>query len=78
MLTRVNKAEDEEALIVRMYESAGRQGKVSMKLPGHPTGVSSVSMMEDTPDADASVTMTDGKATFNIKPWQIVTLKVTY
>ena len=76
ILTAMKKAEDSDALILRMYESAGKAETVKVKLPPGATGVERTNLMEQA--QEGTVPVTDNVATVEIKPWEIVTLKVDY
>ena len=77
ILTAMKKAEDSNSLILRMYESTGEQGEVTVAVPKGATGASVVSLMEKSTDAPA-VQLSGDQAKVMIHPYEILTLKVDY
>lgn len=75
-LTAVKKAEDADALVFRMYEWAGQAGEVKLHVPVGATGARETNMME-TPEGGA-LPMSGDVVTVPIKPYEIVTVEVTY
>jgi alpha-mannosidase len=77
VVTAVKKAEDDSALVIRFYESAGKKGDVHLLLPQAAVGLEETDLMERTvrqlPLASngRSVTVPTG-------PYEIKTLKVTF
>lgn len=76
ILTAMKKAEDSNALILRMYESAGKSEQVKVTLPAGATQAQLTNLMEK--EDGASVPVADGVATVTIHPYEILTLKVNY
>ena len=77
VVTAVKKAEDDSALVIRFYESAGKKGDVQLKLPRKPASVEETDLMERPLgalqlDADGTV------VTVPTGPYEIKTLKVTF
>ena len=76
VLTAVKKAEDSNALIVRMYEWAGQAGEVKLHLPAGATGATMTNLMEKT--EGSALTVSGNTLTVPITPFQILTLQVNY
>jgi alpha-mannosidase len=76
ILTAMKKAEDSNALILRMYESGGKSEQVKISLPAGATRASITNLMEQ--EDGAAVPLSDGTATVSIHPYEILTLKVDY
>jgi alpha-mannosidase len=75
IVTAVKKAEDDNALIVRFFEWAGKQGDVSIELPTGAASASETDLMEK-PLGNLSVS----NAVLNVptKPFEIKTVKVQF
>ena len=71
----VKKAEDSDAVIVRLYECYNRRTPVTLIFGKELTSVVECNMMEEGADP---VEFTGNKATFEMKPYEIKTLKVTF
>jgi alpha-mannosidase len=76
ILTAMKKAEDSNALILRMYESGAKSEQVKIGLPAGATRASITNLMEQ--EDGAAVPLSDGTATVSIHPYEILTLKVDY
>jgi alpha-mannosidase len=77
-LSAFKKAEDTNALIVRMYEWAGKPTEVKLHVPVGAQYAIETNLMEDPlPNAD-HLPLTDETVTVPIKPYEILTLQVTY
>jgi alpha-mannosidase len=75
IVTAVKKAEDDNALVVRFYEWAGKQGDVAIQLPTGATSASETDLMER-PMGNLSVS--NGEVTVPTKPYEIKTVKVQF
>lgn len=75
IVSAVKKAEDQNALILRFYEWAGKQGEVSMQLPASATSASETDLMER-PSGQLSVA--NGEVRVPTKPYEIKTVKVEF
>jgi alpha-mannosidase len=75
IVTAVKKAEDDNALIVRFYEWAGRQGDVAIQLPTGAASASETDLMER-PLGNLSVS--NGEVKVPTKPYEIKTIKVGF
>ena len=76
ILTAIKKAEDSDALVLRMYEVAGKSDSVKITLPEGATTAEVTNLMES--GNGASVPVSDGAATVPVHPYEILTLKVAY
>ena len=75
IVTALKKAEDDNALIVRLYEWAGKDGEVRMQLPPGAESASETDLMEKPLD---TVPVQDSSVTLRAKPYEIKTIKVQY
>ena len=71
----VKKAEDSDAVIVRLYECYNRRTPVTLIFGKELTSVVECNMMEEGADP---VEFTGNQATFEMKPYEIKTLEVTF
>ena len=69
----VKKAEDSDALIVRVYEAHGGRDSITMTFAEPPKSVTECDLMEEN---DVPVKLVGDTASFTIKPWEIKTFKV--
>ncbi len=69
----VKKAEDSDAIIVRLYEAHGSRGPVALSFGTEPASVTECDLMEEN---DAAAKVEGGVVSFDIKPWEIRTFKV--
>jgi alpha-mannosidase len=77
-LSAAKKAEDANALIFRMYEWAGKPTEVKLHVPAGAQYAIETNLMEDPlPNAD-HLPLTGDTVTVPIKPYEILTLQVTY
>jgi alpha-mannosidase len=76
ILTAVKKAEDSNALLLRVYESSGTNETVTVTIPPGSTSASLTNLMEQ-PEGGAISTSGD-KISFPIHPWEIQTVRVDY
>ena len=75
IVTAVKKAEDENALVLRFYEWAGKDGEVTLQLPPGAQSAAETDLMEK-PIADLS--LHNGGVTCHTKPYEIKTVKVRF
>ncbi|GAA3764408.1 alpha-mannosidase [Terriglobus aquaticus] len=75
-VTAVKKAEDGDALIVRMYEWAGERGMVRVMLPSGATGATVANLMER-PEGGA-LNVSGNAVEVPVEPYQIQTVRITY
>jgi alpha-mannosidase len=75
VLTAVKKAEEEDALILRFYEWAGKETEVKLRLPAGAMNASETNLMER-PVGDLS--LQEGTVTVHTKPYEIKTIRVSF
>jgi alpha-mannosidase len=75
VIDSVKKAEDSDAIIVRLYEAHGWRGPVKLAFMHAPSAISECNLMEE---EDVECTIDDGAVSFDIKPWEIRTFKVSF
>jgi len=73
VIDAVKKAEDSDALIVRLYEAHGARGPVRLSFGASPKSVTECDLMEEN---DVPVACEGSTVSFVIKPWEIRTFKV--
>jgi alpha-mannosidase len=73
IVTAVKKAEDDNALIVRFYEWAGKQGDVAIQLP---TGAASASETDLMERPLGNLPVSNGEVKVPTKPYEIKTIEV--
>jgi alpha-mannosidase len=76
VLTAVKKAEDDNGLIFRVFEWAGKQSEVTFTVPHGATAATETNLMEKT--VGAQLPLSDDKVTIPIHPYEILSLKVDY
>ncbi len=69
----VKKAEDSDALIVRLYESHAASARVTVQFGSPIASAARVDLLEEN---DAPLTVTENMMVLDMKPFEIVTLKV--
>jgi len=69
----IKKAEDSDALIVRLYEAHGTRGPARLMFGDAPKSVTECDLMEEN---DLPVTFDGPTVSFDIAPWEIRTFKV--
>jgi len=75
IISAVKKAEDKNALIIRLYEWAGTQGEATIKLPPGAQSASETNLMEK---PISSVPVSNNEIKVPIKPYEIKTLEVHF
>jgi alpha-mannosidase len=75
IVTALKKAEDENALVIRFYEWAGRDGDVTLQLPPGARSAVETDLMEK---PMGGVSLRDGRVTLHTKPYEIKTIKVQF
>ena len=80
VLTAIKKSEDDDSLVLRFYEWAGREADVKLQLPAGAQSASETDLMErslaNPPTQDLVVR--NGAVTVHTKPYEIKTLKVRF
>jgi alpha-mannosidase len=75
IVSAMKKAEDEDGLVVRFYEWAGKQGDVRFELPAGAQSASETDMMEK---PIGEIPLQNGRITVSTKPYEIRTIKVRF
>jgi alpha-mannosidase len=75
VLSAVKKAEDSDALIVRVYEAYGQRGPVQLSFGRAPKQVSECDLMEEN---DVPVKVEGSAVSFYVKPYEIRSFKVAF
>jgi alpha-mannosidase len=75
IVTSLKKAEDENALVLRFYEWAGKDGEVTFHLPPGAESATETDLMEK---PTASVSLSNGAVTLHTKPYEIKTMEVRF
>jgi alpha-mannosidase len=73
VLETVKRAEDSEDVILRLYESQGARGRTVLVTPLAFQGAVRTDLLENETTA---LVMKNGKVTFDLKPFEIITLKL--
>ncbi len=77
VLTALKKAEDGNGVILRVYEAVGRKAKVRMEFFQNVESARVVNLLEEyEKEFDKRVEVRKNKVEFDIKPFEIVTLRV--
>ncbi|MFP4502003.1 MAG: alpha-mannosidase [Candidatus Hydrogenedentota bacterium] len=71
----VKKAEDSDALIVRLYEAYGQRGEARITFGDKPRKIAECDLMEEN---DAALDLDGHNVTLYVTPFEIRTLKVTF
>ncbi len=75
VLTAVKKAEDDDGLVMRFYEWAGKEGDVTLQAPSGARSATETDLMEK---GGGELPLKDGKVTVHTKPYEIKTVKVSF
>ncbi|MCL2700299.1 MAG: glycosyl hydrolase-related protein [Phycisphaerae bacterium] len=76
-LAAVKKAQDDASLIVRLWESAGKNATATLTLPKPARKVQRVDLLEFPIKNAPAATLTGNTVKVKVKPHEIVTLKIT-
>ena len=76
VLTAVKKAEDDNGLIFRVFEWAGKQSEVTFTVPPGATAATETNLMEKT--VGTPLALSGDKVTIPIHPYEILSLRVDY
>ncbi len=76
VITAIKKAEDEDALIVRFYEWAGKASNVTLTMPPGATAATLTNLMER-PEGE-SLTIAQNRVQVPVSPYQIQTVRISY
>jgi alpha-mannosidase len=75
IVTALKKAEDDNTLVLRFYEWAGKESDIRLQIPPGAASASETDLMER---PIGSLTVRDGGVTVHTKPYEIKTVKVQY
>ena len=75
IVTSMKKSEDDNSLVIRFYEWAGKQGEVTLQIPPGAQSASETNLMEK---PEASIPVHDDSVTIDTKPYEIKTIKVQF
>ncbi len=75
VLTALKRAEDDDALIFRFYEWAGKEGDVTLQVPTGARSAVETDLMEKVLN---DLPLKDGKVSVHSKPYEIKTVKVSF
>ncbi len=76
VLTALKKAEDDNGLVFRAVEWAGKQGDVTFTVPAGATAATETNLMEK--PVGSSLTVSGDKVTAHINPYEILSIRVDY
>ena len=76
VLTALKKAEDDNSLILRMYEWAGKSGEVHIHVPKGAAGATVTNLMEE--PSGGALQVNGDTVTVPIHPYEILTVRVSY
>jgi alpha-mannosidase len=76
VLTAVKKAEDDNCLIFRVFEWAGKQSEVTFTVPAGATAATETNLMEK--PLDSPLPLSGNKVTIPIQPYEILSTRVDY
>ncbi len=74
MLTALKKTEDGDALLLRLYEWAGKTAEVRISLPEAATAASFTNLMEK--PEPAALALTNHQITVRVHPFEIVSVRL--
>ncbi|HUN89356.1 MAG TPA: glycoside hydrolase family 38 C-terminal domain-containing protein [Terriglobales bacterium] len=77
VVTAIKKAEDDDGLILRFYEWAGKTGDVKIELPEAATSAEETNLMEK-PDTPLTLGDNAHSVTLQTKPYEIKTVKLKF
>jgi alpha-mannosidase len=76
VLTAVKKAEDDNGLIFRVFEWAGKQSDVTFTVPAGATSATETNLMEKSTGSPLAIS--NNKVMFHITPYEILSVRVDY
>ena len=77
VLTAVKKTEDSDALLLRFYEWAGKNGEVHINVPSGATAAQLTNLMEQPEEKSLPLTSA-GQIAVPVHPYEIVSVRVDY
>ncbi|GAI07942.1 unnamed protein product, partial [marine sediment metagenome] len=75
ILSALKKAEGEDAVILRFFETKGESCHASLQMPGQIKAAKCVNLLEE---EESELAIEDGKLEMKVKPFEIVTLKLLF
>ena len=75
VLTAMKKAEDDDALVLRFYEWAGKEGDVTVQVPARAHSATETDLMEK---VLGELPLREGKVSVHTRPYEIKTVKVSF
>lgn len=75
VLTAMKKAEDDDGLVLRFYEWAGKPAQAILRLPEGATGAVETNLMEKEQN---QLAITEGAVSLSVKPYEIKAIKVQF
>ena len=75
ILTAMKKSEDDNRIVIRFYEAEGNEGRAQIRFSKRVKQAWKTSLIED--DLETLWPLDDGSIQLAVKPWEIVTLKVS-
>ena len=75
VLTAIKKSEDDDTLVLRFYEWAGKEADVKLKLPPGAQAASETDLMER---AIGDLAVNNDSVTVHTKPYEIKTVRVRF
>jgi alpha-mannosidase len=77
VITAVKQAEDDNSLIIRFYEWAGKSGNVGIRLPRTAKAAYDVNLMEKS-EQPLTLNSSSNEVTVPTKPYEIRTVRVEF
>jgi len=78
VLTAMKWAEDDDAMVLRIYEWAGKDADVKVQLPPGAQSTQETNLMEMSEPSAGSLPVDKGSVTIHTKPYEIKTIKVRF
>ncbi|HMF63785.1 MAG TPA: glycosyl hydrolase-related protein, partial [Edaphobacter sp.] len=76
VLTAIKKAEDDNGLIFRVFEWAGKRSEVTFTVPAGATAATETNLMEK--PLGSPLPVSGNKVTVPISPYEILSIRVDY
>jgi alpha-mannosidase len=74
-LSTLKQAHDRDGIVLRVYEPHGSRGRASLRFAEQPASVTRVTLLEE-PAEGGEITLDGSTASFEIGPFEIVTLLI--
>jgi len=75
IISALKKAEKENAVILRFFETKGERCKALLRVPAQIKAAKCVNLLEE---EESELAIQDGKLEMKVKPFEIVTLKLLF